>query len=304
MACSLLISALVGRCDLIHAEMHVRFPAYRRYKENLIAANDAMMALMIGARLGQHSLSTSPASCDALLPQLYGGIPGIERVNRTAADAADLLGTSEQHLASMGIPYALSTHGAFVGSVIEMLREDGKDPSNGEWEIPWSPDPYTLDLALVNEYFEERAGNSLPAPLLSLFHLSRKIRNRIIHGAGTPGSHLLSDYRQLPLDVRERWEAISGRPLTVESSKLRLGEGELIAVLAFSRGLAHSINEALEGALGRNRWAAIMIADYRNQFPQRFGERHMRERRVKGFARSLYGPLHLSDEEIEAELPA
>lgn len=283
--------------------MHVRFPTYRLYKENLIAANDAMMALMIGARLGQHSLSTSPASPDALLPQLFGSIDGIERLNRTAADAADLLSASEYHLASMGIPYALSTHGAFISSVIEMLRADGRDAEKGEWTIPWAPDPYTLDLALGNEYFEERAGIQLPPHLLELFHLSRKIRNRIIHGAGTPGSHLLSEFRQLPLAVKESWEKLSGRPLSVDSGRLRLGEGELIAVLAFSRGLAHTVNEALEGTLSREYWARILIQDYRTQFPQRFGERHARMRRIRGFARALYGPLQLTDEEIEAQLP-
>ncbi len=283
--------------------MHVRFPAYRLYKENLIAANDAMMALMIGARLGQHSLSTSPASPDALLPQLFGGIDGIERLNRTAADAADLLSASEHHLASMGIPYALSTHGAFIGSVIEMLRADGRDSVGGDWTIPWAPDPYTLDLAQVNEYFEERAGVELPADLLELFHLSRKIRNRIIHGAGTPGSHLLSEFRQLSATVKESWEKLSGRPLSVDSGRLRLGEGELIAALAFSRGLAHTVNEALEEALSREYWVEILIQDYRTQFPQRFGERHARARRIRGFAKALYGPLKLTDEEIEAQLP-
>jgi len=105
------------------------------------------------------------------------------------------------------------------------------------------------------------------------------------------------------LVVKERWEKVSGRPLTVDSGRLRLGEGELIAVLAFSRGLAHTVNEALERALSRNYWVGILIEDYRTQFPQRFGERDARARRIRGFARALYGPLKLTDEEIAAHLP-
>jgi hypothetical protein len=65
--------------------MRLKFPAYRRYHDARVAASDSLMALLIGARLGQHALSTSPADPKSHLPDLFGLIPGIERVNRTGA---------------------------------------------------------------------------------------------------------------------------------------------------------------------------------------------------------------------------
>src|SRR4051812_22700775 len=68
--------------------MRVRFPAYRRYTAARVEVNDAAMALLVGARLGEHALKTSAADPDVLLPALFGRIQSIERFNRTPADAA------------------------------------------------------------------------------------------------------------------------------------------------------------------------------------------------------------------------
>lgn len=81
----------------------MRYPAYRRYSEARIAVNDAMMALLIGARLGEHALGNSAASPSARLPELFGRIEGIQRLNRTAGDAAVLLARAEEHLVHMAI---------------------------------------------------------------------------------------------------------------------------------------------------------------------------------------------------------
>jgi hypothetical protein len=105
----------------------VHFPAYRRFSEARIEADDAMMALLIGARLGEHALKTSAASPDALLPALFGQIRGIGRLNRTAGDSARLLADAETHLANMAIPYVLAIHGSFLVSVAQMLRDDARD---------------------------------------------------------------------------------------------------------------------------------------------------------------------------------
>jgi hypothetical protein len=271
--------------------VRVRFPAYRNYIEASVAANDAMMALIIGARLGEHALKTSAAAADARLPDLFGRIRDIHWVNRTVGDAAQLL------------PYVLGVHAAFVSTAIEMLREDGRDDEFAPRTIAWRADVNDIPLNVVHEYFAERSGATLPADLLRLFHLARRIRNRIVHFAGDAGSRIEGEYRRLPLSTRETWERVAGRPLTVQpDGRLALSSKELVAVLAFTRGLGRSINDCLAATLGRAYWVRILIDDYRAVSPQRFGDKSQRVRRVMGHARTFYRPLGIQEAEIRHAL--
>lgn len=189
--------------------MIVRFPAYRRFSEARIEANDAMMALLIGARLGEHALKTSAASPEALLPSLFGQIRGIERLNRTAVDSARLLAGAETHFAYMAIPYALAIHGSFMAASAQMLRDDGRDPVTHGYSLPREKDLTKLSLDIAHEYIAERCGIKLDGTLLPLFHIARRIRNRIIHFAGVPGSRLATDYRSLSSEARDSWESLA-----------------------------------------------------------------------------------------------
>jgi hypothetical protein len=180
------------------AKSVVRFPAYRQFSDARVEINDAMMALMIGARLGEHTLSNSPAAPEALLPSLFGRIRSIKRLNRTAADAAILLEAAEGHLVYMAIPYALALHGVYVVAVAGMVRSDGHDEVDQQTSHPYQNDLYKLPLDIAHEYVEDRCEGHLSPELLALFHLSRRIRNRIVHAGGAVGSRLLGDYRNLP----------------------------------------------------------------------------------------------------------
>jgi hypothetical protein len=283
----------------------LKFPAYRRYKAARVAASDSLMALLIGARLGEHALSASPADSGAHLPQLFGRIEGIERVNRTVADAAQLLRDAEHHLASMGIPYVLGVQGAFLSEAIAMLREDGKDDEPASWSISWRQDPNDVPLNEIHEYVAERCGRSLPIELLELFHLARRIRNRIIHFAGDAGSRLPGEYRSLSREAKARWEEVTGRPLTIDADgRLELSEGELVAVLATTHRLAQAVNEMLVKTLSREYWARVIIIDYRTLEPQRFGEKAKRMRRLIGHARIYYGAIGVTSDELQASLDA
>ena len=176
----------------------VRYPAYRRYSEARIAVNDALMALLIGARLGEHALANSAANANAMLPELFGRIDGIARLNRTVGDAAVLLARAEEHLVYMAIPYALSVHGSFVSASAEMLRTAGHDQPDGQYTLDRQSDLAQLPLDVAHEYVEERCRLDLDPTLLQLFHLSRRLRNRIIHFSGVAGSRLPREYRPAP----------------------------------------------------------------------------------------------------------
>jgi len=278
----------------------VRFPAYRRYSEARIEVNDAMMALLIGARLGEHALRTSAADPSALLPSLFGQIAGIARVNRTAGDAARLLGDAEKHLAYMAIPYALTVHSAFLVSAARMLRDDRRDEPSHDYSVPRQGDLTKLSLDIAHEYIAARGVVGLDDTLLALFHVARRIRNRIVHFNGSAGSRLAADYKTLPKAARASWEDLAGRPLpaAISAGRLELAEGELVATLAISRHLAQETNSLLAHSLSRPYWARVVIDDYRSAYPQRFGERDRRVRRVLGHAERLYRPLKLSEAEL------
>lgn len=281
--------------------MPIDFPAYRNYHEARVAVSDAQMALLIGARLGQHVLRGTRADPRSHLPALFNEVTGIERVNRTVADSERLLQASEHHLASMGIPYVLGVQSAFLSDCIDMLREDGKDKESDHWAVPWRPDPRGVPLSDGHEYIAERCGADLPTDLLETMQLARRIRNRILHFAGRAGSRLPGEYRTLSRPTRERWESFTGRPLQVDRrGTLELSEGELIAVLATTRHLAAVINDLLAETISRPHWARLAVQDYRANQPQRFGEKAQRTRRLMSHARVFYGPLALTPEELEA----
>ena len=79
-----------------------------------------------------------------------------------------------------------------------------------------------------------------------------------------------------------------------------LTEGELIATLAVTHRLARAANLMLVQTLSREYWATLVARDYRDINPQRFGEVANRLRRLKSHALILYGPLGLTDAELQA----
>ncbi len=202
----------------------------------------------------------------------------------------------------MAIPYALTIHSSFVVSSAQMLRDDGRDDDGEPFTFARQEDLTKLSLEIAHEYVAERCGTDFDGELLPLFHIARRIRNRIVHFGGVAGTRLPREYRALSADARASWEGLAGRPLddAIASGRLALQEGELIAVLALSRHLALRTNDVLAHTLSRGYWASAAVADYHDLHAQRFGERARRLRRVHGFAQRMYAPLHLTEEELRA----
>ena len=60
--------------------MEIRFPAYRNFESLRISANDAMMSLLIGVRLGSRSLTQVPSQRQhEMLPVLFPDIPDVRK---------------------------------------------------------------------------------------------------------------------------------------------------------------------------------------------------------------------------------
>jgi hypothetical protein len=269
----------------------VKFPDYRTFESSRILANDAMVALLIGSRVADATLAEASVQDAArFLPDIVT-VEEVERLNRTVPDARGLLQASEILLAYMAIPFALAVYQSFAARAVLLLRDAGKDHTED--------DPFVMSLHRIQEHLVE-IGLNFENDSLALFHLSRRIRNRVVHYAGMPGSRLLGEYRNLSTTCRTRWEDLTGRPLSAdpEGAGLILASGEMRAVLAITKGLARELCGNLVEAIGRATWADIAVRDYRSINPQRFGEKAQRPRRLRGFTRTLYGPLNLGDEEL------
>ncbi len=271
----------------------VHFPEFRNFKQAWTEADDAMMALLIGGRLGRHLLSASEGSPE-LLGALYPTVIDSGRLNRTVGEAHDLIESAERYFAYMAIPYVLSVYGDFLAQSISLLRAVGLSTDTDE--------PRDIELSKLHNRFCAAAKTTVPAlpPVqLELFEFTRWIRNRIIHRVGTSGSTLPNHYRQvLSSGARKEWERVTKRPPSFGSGSVPMGLGapELLAALAITKRLADGVNAILQTSLTKQMWIQVVLSDYAASVP---GPTTSKGRKLVGFARTNYRPLGL----VEADFP-
>ena len=273
----------------------IKHAAFRSFERARIQANDAMVALLVGARIARETLSLRDAHDGSLLPELFPNVAEVERLNRGVRDAQDIIENAELYLAYMAIPFVLAVYQSYLVQVIVLLQQDGADVSG--------KDPWNVHLKDLHSHLKMNGGVRLPEGEADLFQIARRVRNRLVHSAGVAGSNLLSDYRQLPSDRTDLWEGITGRPLMAdEDGRLILGSDEMRAVLAITKRLARSINLALATSLSRPFWSRLVVQDYRVTSPRGWAQADVRLRRLVGFARTYYQPLELAEDEIKQAL--
>ena len=271
----------------------VRFPSYRAFERARIASNDAMMALLIGSRLGSHTLQLAEGS-PHLLGTLFPAVPEAGRLNRSVEDARGLIDEAERHLTFMAVPYALAVYGGLLSDSISLLRLGGLDARTDE--------PRDIPLSEIHCRLVAAAGEDLtvfPAIQLRLFGLARWMRNRIVHRGGTAGSRLPIHYRQELRDVdRAEWQRIAKRdpPFGSGSDEMDLRSGELRAVLAVTKHLAEAVNGLLKARLPLEFWSLVAVDDYEEQSGRRAKGR---VGSVLGFARMYYSGLEFASTDIE-----
>lgn len=273
--------------------MATNFPAYRDFEAARIAANDAMMALLVGSRLGQVAIDSMEAEKqDRYLPELFPDIDDVRRLNRTAKDTRELLANAESHLASMAIPFILSVYQDFATDVIDLMRQDGLAPG--------TDDPKRIPLEELHTYLVEKCGLPLSGMELALFDFIRQLRNRIVHFGGTPGSHLRAAYARLPEEAKALWRKLTGGDFTTGDSKspLVLGSAALYPVLAVTKRLSKGIVGELSRRLSRSQWADVVVADYHQVHAERLGGSARRLRRIFNYAKHQYSSLELTEGEL------
>ena len=274
--------------------MEIWFPAYRRHDQARIGTNDAIMALVASSRLAEKTL-VEVQDESALVPLIFPGVPDLERMNRTVKDTRRLISEAEREFVYMAIPYLLSVHHVYVVSCLDLVRNQAEDDQT---------DVESTRLEVVHTQFTEVSGQQLPDDLVSLFHLLRLMRNRIVHYAAAQGSHLRAAWRDLPESAAGGWTKVAGRPLPLGRSaeRLDLGLGELLASLMTVTRLGREVCAAVGRSISRERWADLVLADYRELYPHRFGQQATRLRRTFRYAQERYGPIALTEGDMGAAL--
>jgi hypothetical protein len=275
--------------------MPTQFPAYRQYNATRSKINDSVIALLLATRLAQEHIRENSDPSERLAAR-FSAIPGIDRLNLTIDHAGKILGEAENDLAYMAISQVLGGHNAFITELLEILKLDNiHEPFHDVREIK---------LETGHELIQVATGQILDKDELALFHLIRKIRNRIIHNDGTLGSYIASEYRHLNKNAKDRWERITSKPLDSISvdGRIALTESEIFATLSICTSLARQLNEAVASTISSGTLADIVVEDYKVTYPDRFKQKDRRAKRVATFSKDNYSSRLLSADEIESAI--
>lgn len=279
------------------AQGEIRYPDYMKFKQQRQEINTAMMALLAGSQLAANTL-TLTAGSDRTLREIFPRVSHIERFN-LRSDVAQLnLQQAEAHLAHIGIPYVLALQEAYVKSVLDLLRQDGRTITDSSGAV----DP-PVKMVNMHEVFMASCGiSSLPGPLgmLELFHVLRLIRNCIIHSNGSFNQTLQSALNGLSTEAANYWEKVTGQqPASVlgVNGELALNSGELVLSFGVNKSLALSLNSSLATALSAGKWAEIAVEHFQGTSTAAKNSSSW-ARSLRGFARHNYGPVQLSSEQL------
>ncbi len=250
-----------------------------------------MMALLAGAQLAGHLLQLTEGS-DRLLPEVFPRVAHIGRFNLTTEAARGILASADTHLGAMSVPYALSIHEDFLTTTCLALLERAGKCSPGT----------ASKTRLVNGHEQVAAatGGSFNVDSLQQLHTLRLMRNCQIHEGGRASAPLVGELSKWTAGTEAGWIRLakkSPRTLSIGDS-VQFGQGELIVALAVTKKLAREANQLLQPALPRRLWADLLLDDLTTDHAN-VARASDRLRKARGLARFRYGPLALTDQEIE-----
>lgn len=265
-----------------------------------------MVAMLIATEISAEFLSDH--SDQERLVDIAPTLPSRERLNRSVADSRTILGSAEQLLAYMAIPYVLSLHHRTMAEVLVLLRNDGHR-IEAERKQDGNPtptlvaiDPYDVRLAEVHQVFTRTSGadaagrSAFDQAEMNAFHFARQLRNRLTHQGAQAGVALKKQWAAArgqkrggaySDDGQALWTKLAKRPMKIVRSgeALLLGSGELYATLAVCKRLEDAAEREVLRTLTRNTLADLVVQDYAADFPPRIADSQVPGRGV-GVCRS------------------
>lgn len=275
--------------------MKIGFPGYRRFDAARVDANKSMVALLIGTRLAAHTLDAHDGS-EVRLPEMYPAVQGVDLLNLKVVDAQAVLLGSEQHLASMAIPFVQSVYEVLVDDAMGLLQRDGK------------PKPTRTDRrGLMNRhrYLERVTGVGFDPHHLELIDFTRRLRNCIVHDGAAVSVEVTTAWSSLTAGAAAEWSKLANRPFNTvgDGTGRQLTEaGELVAVLAITKRLSREICAQLAASLSSTTWAEVVLDDFDVEHPRGLSPRPTLLREVRGFARQHYLNASVAEADLAGEI--
>lgn len=270
----------------------VKYPAYRRYEQQRVRANDTMMGLLVGAKLASRTLALTEGS-SVVLSEMFPQVDHVQRFNLRVEQAREVLDDAENLLGVLAIPQVLALHEDLMKGMADLALSAASTPSGNAGN---------LKAFNVHERFMEVTQLQLDFESLEVFHWIRVARNTHIHDGGLASSSLVSRTAETSAAAKALWQRVSGTELPQHEvgQTVRFGVPELIVALAVTKRLAEAANQALQKFLPRTVWLGIIVDDWFEQVPR--GNASQLLRSLRGYARTYYLALNLQDGELKQAL--
>lgn len=273
--------------------------SYRVHRAGMTEADNAMMALLVGAQFASSSLALSAGS-NVLLSSMFPSVPHIERFQYRPERAQRELGASEEHLARIAIPYALSVHEDFVGQVKADFEK---------WNVPVSLNGRRWNAETMHEILFESV-TTHPNVDLTEFDLLRRIRNSLIHSGGTVDNYLEEGVDRLSPQGSSHWQEVTGRHPAeiVETGRVVLTAGEIMLAFSVVRYLSKVAHQGMLDTLPRSFWLQDFVDGFISEYRSHIKKRLLLRRKMEAWSNRYYEDFHfawneLRDGAIDAGLP-
>lgn len=267
-----------------------RYPEYRGYTELRNTVNTAIMALLAGSRLANHTLALTAGS-DRTLAEIFPAVEHIRRFNLRTDVAQNYLGAADSHLASMAITYTLAIHEDFVLTSIAFAKSHGIAITSRRQIKAWN-----MHAVLFG------ALNYQPSSdWIECFHLLRHMRNSVAHAGGRPTSELNQHIPSMAAASVQQWQRLNKEPpaKVVQNGVVVLNANHIFCALAVIKDLGRQINRALQSAISTGEWGKICVSDYA-QVATKHKNSISWQRQLIAYARRYYRPLQLPQGDLEA----
>ncbi|MGK4593927.1 hypothetical protein [Amycolatopsis sp. w19] len=264
----------------------VQFPAFRHHEASRESANNAMMALLVGAQVSANFLELTRDS-SRQLSEIFPTIPHVERFDLRPDAAQAILRGAEEHLGAMAVPQALAIHEGFILDCLELIGAG----SAKAWQM--------------HDKLATRAGSSFDVDRMTRFHVLREMRNAIIHRSGIVSQPLVDKIGELTPAGEVAWCKHTGR----SPRGLRLGDrvtfmlGELVEALATTKALAREANWMLIPAVPPATWAKVIVEDHLQHTPGRLNPTK-RRKVILGFVRHHYRAVAVTEADLKTAFAA
>lgn len=272
----------------------VRYAQYRHFDAERIKINDAVMGLLAGSQLAAHMLQLTEGS-RYYLGDIFPNVEHINRFNLRSDLARDVLGSAEEHLVNMAIPYILALHEDYMNHCMDLFVRAGMMSKSKASKVK----PST-----AHAEFEAKLGASFTPESLELFDILRLMRNCRIHAGGRVSSPLATSFANLSAGALSSWQKITKVQLVVPAigEQIYVSQSDLVAGFAITKRLTDEANVKLRDTYPRSHWADLLVEDMIEYFGKvNKGVNSMQiERRIAGFSRMHYDALKLTDGELSA----